>query len=153
MKKILDARKHKRRTEDQELIRGILGRNKFLMLNLNLVKALRPDGACYLTFLLDKAEYLLSIGEINTLNEGFWCFRREIENKIGLNAYYQRKIEDHLTSAGLISITEKRELGETWNEYIINIAEIFLLVEPENVEHPLKTLHPPPVKFAPWYLY
>lgn len=45
MKKIIDVIKKKYTNEDQELIRNILGRNKFLMLNLNLVKALRPDGA------------------------------------------------------------------------------------------------------------
>jgi hypothetical protein len=138
MKKIIDVIKKKYTNEDQELIRNILGRNKFLMLNLNLVKALRPDGACYLTFLLDKAEYLLSTGDISSLDEGFYVFRRDFQQNIGLNIYYQKKIEASLEVLGLIRIVENRERGETWNQYYLIIDKIFELVEPVDVGTPVK---------------
>lgn len=138
MKKIVDVIAKKYRNEDQELIRNILGRNKFLMLNLNLVKTLRPDGACFLTFLLDKAEYVLSTGAINSLDEGFYVFRRDFEQNIGLNTYYQKKVEAQLEFLELIKIVEFREKGETWNQYYLNIDNIFSLVEGSEVGTPVK---------------
>ena len=45
--------------EDQELLKTILGTNKFLMLNLNLVKKLSPNGAVMLTYILDRAIWFL----------------------------------------------------------------------------------------------
>ena len=52
--------KRKRKTEDQILIRSILGIDKFLMLNLKLVKLVGLNEAVVLTYILDKIEHTLS---------------------------------------------------------------------------------------------
>lgn len=129
--------------EDQELIRAILGKDKFLMLNIKMIRHLTPNGACYLTYLLDKAEYLLNSKLIHSLNESFYVFRRDFRRDLSLSDYQQRLIESKLKEMEIINVIEKREAGETWNEYKINIQEVFNLLE-QNTTPPLKKLNPLP---------
>jgi hypothetical protein len=115
--------------EDQELIRSILGKDKFLMLNINMIKHLNPNGATFLTYLLDKAEYLLNSKLISSLDDSFYVFRRDFRKNLCLSDYQQRLIESRLKELQIISVVEKRESGETWNEYKINIYKVVELLE------------------------
>ena len=116
-------------SEDQELIRAILGKDKFLMLNMNMVKVLNPNCAVLLTYLLDKAEYLLSLKQIKSLDNSFYVYRREFNNNFGLSSYQQRQIESKLKALELIEVVEMRKVGETWNDYKLNIDKIYDLIE------------------------
>lgn len=116
-------------SEDQELIRAILGKDKFLMLNMNMVKVLNPNCAVFLTYLLDKAEYLLSLKQIKSLDNSFYVYRREFNNNFGLSSYQQRQIESKLKALELIEVVEMRKVGETWNDYKLNIDKIYDLIE------------------------
>jgi hypothetical protein len=145
------------KTEDQELIQGLLGRTKFLMLNIELVKSLGPNAACYLTYLLDKAEYLLKSEQISSLDDGFYVFRRDITRSINLNSYYQRKVEEILSELEILRVVEMRHNGETWNQYYLNIVSIFELIENNKKEEintlfvgkeGVESLYPPPINFA-----
>lgn len=115
--------------EDQELIRSILGKDKFLMLNINMIKHLNPNGATFLTYLLDKAEYLLNSKLISSLDDSFYIFRRDFRKNLCLSDYQQRLIETKLKQLEIICVVEKRESGETWNEYKINIYKVVELLE------------------------
>ena len=118
--------------EDQELIRAILGRDKFLMIPVGFVQKLSPNVACYLVFLLDKAEYLLISKQIMTLDDSFYVFRRDFRKNLGLSDYQQRLIESRLKELQILNVIERREAGETWNEYKLNINKVGeLLVSPK----------------------
>jgi hypothetical protein len=120
----------RKKTEIEEMVRAILGKDKFLMLNLNMVQRLTPNGACLLTYLLDKYEYLVKSKQIRD-TEGMSIYRREITQKLSLSPYQQRAIESDLKSKGLISISEKRIFGETFNLYFIHIDKIYNFLEEE----------------------
>lgn len=119
-----------KKTEIEEIIRGILGKDKFLMVNLKLVKALTPNGALYLTYLLDKFEFLVKSKAIDE-NEGFYVFRRDFVEKLSLSHYQQRNIERDLELKELLKVEEERVKGETFNRYHLNLAKIYELVEKE----------------------
>ncbi len=130
----------KKKTEIEELIRGILGTDKFLMVNLKLVKLLTPNGAMFLTYLLDKYEFLVKSKSIRE-GEGMYIFRREMNQKLSLSNYQQKNIESDLKSKGLIEVVEERIQGETFNNYFINLYNIYeLLNDEKSVETPVKNL-------------
>ncbi len=126
-------KRQKPKSEDQELIYALLGKNKFLMLNLELVRALGPNAACYLTYLLDKAEFLLKSQQISSLEEGFYVLRRDLFRSLNLSTYHQKKIEDQLKELKILEIEEMRHNGDTWNQYYINIVYIFELLDENKV--------------------
>lgn len=131
----------KKKTEIEEIISGILGTDKFLMVNLKLVKLLNPNGALFLTYLLDKYSFLIKSKAIRE-GEGMYVFRREINQKLSLSNYQQKNIESELKSKGLIEVVEERVQGETFNNYYINLYNIFDLLNDETsvVETPVKNL-------------
>lgn len=120
----------RKKTEIEEIIRGILGKDKFLMVNMKLVKELTPNGALFLTYLLDKLEYLVKTKAIEE-TEGFYVFRRDFVEKLSLSSYQQRNIERDLEFKGLLKVQEERIKGETFNRYYLNLNNIFDLVEGE----------------------
>jgi hypothetical protein len=124
MKKIQNEK-----TEIELLIRGILGKNKFLMLNLNMVKAIDLNSAYLLTYLLDKYEFLIASKKLVD-GDGMVIFRRELTNELGFSPYQQRTIEKTLISHELISVKEERVQGETFNRYYFDLFNIYNLVEP-----------------------
>lgn len=115
-------------SEIEIMIRSILGKDKFLMLNMILLKKLDPNTACFLTLLLDKYEYLVKSKQITDV-EGMSVYRREITQKLNLSPYQQRKIETTLISLGLIKIKEQRVEQETFNLYYFDILNIYQFVE------------------------
>lgn len=118
----------KKISEIEIMIRGILGKDKFLMLNMTLIKKLDPNSACFLTYLLDKYEFLVKSKQIED-TEGMSVYRRELSDKLNLSPYQQRKIENQLCSLNLISIREMRVEQETFNLYYFHIAQIYDFVE------------------------
>jgi hypothetical protein len=130
----------KNKTEIEELIRGILGKDKFLMLNITMIQKLTPNGACLLTYLLDKYEYLVKSKQIDEY-EGMSIYRRELTQKLSLSPYQQRTIEADLKSKRLIDVVERRVQGETFNVYFLYVIEIYKYLE--EVLDPLKKLNPP----------
>jgi hypothetical protein len=132
----------KKQSEIEIMVRAILGRDKFLMLNMNLIRLLGPNGACMLTYLLDKYEFLVKSKRIDD-GEGMSIFRRELTDKLCLSPYQQRTIESDLKDKKFIRVQEQRVLTETFNLYFLDILEIYNFVE-ENIERtPLKNLTPP----------
>jgi hypothetical protein len=82
----------KKKNEDQLLIRNILGVDKFLMLNLNLIKIVGLNESVVLTYILDKLEHTLGWDK-DAIDNGIVIFRRDIENRFGLSDYQQRRVE------------------------------------------------------------
>jgi hypothetical protein len=126
--------------EDQELLKTILGTNKFLMLNLNLVKKLSPNGAVMLTYILDRAIWFLDKKEINSLDEGFFIYRRHFRD-LGISVYQQTMLESKFKELGLLEVNLIHAQGDTWNEYKINLTSIAEYIEEPT---PPKYLHPSP---------
>jgi len=118
----------KKVSEIEIMIRSILGKDKFLMLNMTLLKKLDPNTACFLTFLLDKYEFLVKSNQI-TDTDGMSVYRREITQKLNLSPYQQRKIETTLISLELIKVKEQRVEQETFNLYYFDILNIYHFVE------------------------
>jgi hypothetical protein len=112
--------KRKRKTEDQELVRCILGRDKFLMLNLKLVKLVGLNEAVVLTYILDKIEHTLSWDKY-VIDNGIIVFRKDIEGRFGLSDYQQRKVERNLTDIGILNVIPTFDGLNTYNLYFINL--------------------------------
>lgn len=115
---------------DQQLIREILGDNKFLMLNLVLVEKLGLMEAVLMTFILDKLEHTLS-WDSNSIDNGIVVFRKEVEGKFKLSDYQQRKIERNLIQSGVLTITAKFDGLNTFNTYKVNLDDLVNLLRPE----------------------
>ena len=130
----------KKKTEIEEMVRAILGKDKFLMLNLNMVRKLTPNGACLLTYLLDKYEYLVKSKQLQD-TEGMSIYRRELLQKLSLSPYQQRSIESDLKSKGLLMVVEQRVQGETFNLYYLDMITIYNFLE-EEID-PIKKLNTP----------
>ena len=115
--------KRKRKTEDQELVRCILGRDKFLMLNLKLVKLVGLNEAVVLTYILDKIEHTLSWDKY-VIDNGIIVFRKDIEGRFGLSDYQQRKLERNLTDIGILNVIPTFDGLNTYNLYVIHLEAL-----------------------------
>jgi hypothetical protein len=114
----------KKKNDDQILIRSILGVDKFLMLNLNLIKIVGLNESVVLTYILDKLEHTLTWNK-DAIDNGIIVFRRDIENKFGLSDYQQRKVEKTLITKELLSITATFDGLNTYNTYRVDLEKLF----------------------------
>ena len=114
----------KKKNEDQLLIRNILGVDKFLMLNLNLIKIVGLNESVVLTYILDKLEHTLSWDK-DVLDTGIVVFRRDIENRFGLSDYQQRKVEKNLILKEVLSISATFDGLNTYNIYKVDLEKLF----------------------------
>lgn len=121
----------KKKSDDQILIRSILGVDKFLMLNLNLIKVVGLNESVVLTYILDKLEHTLS-WDNNVINTGIVVFRKDIENRFGLSDYQQRKVERVLIDKGIVSIVRTFDGLNTYNNYKVDLEILFDLISVEN---------------------
>ena len=121
----------KKKSDDQILIRSILGVDKFLMLNLNLIKIVGLNESVVLTYILDKLEHTLS-WDNNVINTGIVVFRKDIENRFGLSDYQQRKVERVLIDKGIVSIVRTFDGLNTYNNYKVDLEILFDLISVEN---------------------
>ena len=130
--------KRKRKTEDQILIRSILGIDKFLMLNLKLVKLVGLNEAVVLTYILDKIEHTLSWDKY-VIDNGIIVFRKDIESRFGLSDYQQRKLERNLTDIGMLNVIPTFDGLNTYNLYVIHLEVLVSKLNELNTElTPLK---------------
>jgi len=103
-KSLLDVIKQVKQKTSNSVIQTILGRNKFVMLNLNMLKKLGPNTACFLTFILDRAD---------------------IQDKVGISPYTQRVVEKQLSELEImIVVEEKLKDNQTRNRYYIDIYKL-----------------------------
>lgn len=126
-KSLLDAIKEKRMNKkSNSIIQKILGRDKYIMLNAVMLKKLGPDAACFLTFVLDRADYLEQINKISSVeDEGLFLYRSDIQEKVGISPYTQRKVEKQLAELELmIVVEEKLSDNQTRNRYFIDLVNL-----------------------------
>ena len=124
---------HKKKNDDQILIRSILGIDKFLMLNLNLIKLVGLNEAVILTYILDKIEHTLSWDKY-AVDNGIVVFRKDIESRFNLSDYQQRKCERNLVDNDLINITPTFDGLNTYNIYKINLDTLVILLNSNKEE-------------------
>jgi hypothetical protein len=135
----------KKLNEDQELIRAILGKDKFLMLNLKLVQLIGLNEAVILTYVLDKMEYNLKWNK-DVLSTGIVIYRKDIENRFKLSDYQQRKVEKNLVEEGLLTINTIFDGINTYNNYNINLEELFNKLSLIETDLPPLKTKPTPLK-------
>ena len=123
----------KKKNDDQILIRSILGIDKFLMLNLNLIKLVGLNEAVILTYILDKIEHTLSWDKY-AVDNGIVVFRKDIEIRFNLSDYQQRKCERNLVDNDLINITPTFDGLNTYNIYKINLDTLVILLNSNKEE-------------------
>jgi hypothetical protein len=123
-KTLLDVIKQ-RRTKDS-VIQKILGRDKFIMLNAEMLRKLGPEAACFLTFVLDRADFLEQSNQISSVgDDGLFLYRSDISNKVGISPYTQRKVEKQLADLEImIVVEEKLKDNQTRNRYYIDIFKL-----------------------------
>ena len=126
-------RAQKKKNDDQILIRSILGIDKFLMLNLNLIKLVGLNEAVILTYILDKIEHTLTWDKY-AVDNGIVVFRKDIESRFNLSEYQQRKCERNLVDNDLISITPTFDGLNTYNIYKINLNVLVELLNSNKEE-------------------
>jgi hypothetical protein len=124
---------NKKKNNDQILIRSILGIDKFLMLNLNLIKLVGLNEAVILTYILDKIEHTLSWDKY-AVDNGIVVFRKDIESRFNLSEYQQRKCERNLIDNDLINITPTFDGLNTYNIYKINLDTLVILLNSNKEE-------------------
>jgi hypothetical protein len=135
----------KKLNEDQELIRAILGKDKFLMLNLKLVQLIGLNEAVILTYVLDKMEYNLKWNK-DVLSTGIVIYRKDIEYRFKLSDYQQRKVEKNLVEEGLLTINTIFDGINTYNNYNINLEELFNKLSLIETDLPPLKTKPTPLK-------
>jgi len=113
------------KTNNQKLIRAILGHDKFIMLNKVLCKKIGVLETIIYSNILNITEYELNI-KPDAVEDGVKIYRASIEEEYGFSAYKQRKIEKNLVDMGLITIKEhfNKELKVRYNLYKVNFDKI-----------------------------
>lgn len=112
---------------DAKIIREILGKDKFLMLNLDMIKKLGLNETLLLTYLLDKFEYFVHKDEF-ILNRGMVFYRIDIEETVGLSSHLQRKAEMKLKTLEILNVEMKFENKLTYNIYKINLEKLIEVI-------------------------
>jgi hypothetical protein len=128
----------KRLNEDQELIRAILGQDKFLMLNLKLVQVIGLNESVMITYILDKMEHTLNWDK-NVLQTGVIIYRKDIESRFKLSDYQQRKVEKNLIEEGILYTNIIFDGINTYNNYRVNLERLNEKLSSTEMEYtPLK---------------
>lgn len=125
-KSLLDVIKQTARKESNSIITKILGRDKFIMLNMVMLSKLGANAACFLTFILDRADFLEKSGQIKSVEEdGLFIYRSDLTKKLALSNYQQRVIEKELIELNILSVVEEKlSDNQTRNRYRIDLLEL-----------------------------
>ena len=125
-KTLLDVINQTTRKESNSIITKILGRDKFVMLNMGMLAKLGANAACFLTFILDRADFLEKSGQIKSVEEdGLFIYRSDLTKKLGLSNYQQRVIEKELIQLNILSVVEEKlQDNQTRNRYRIDLFEL-----------------------------
>lgn len=126
-----DFLKQRRMKNENSLITKILGRNKFVMLNMSMLKKLGPNASCFLTFLLDRADFLEKSGQIDSIiDDGLFLYRSDITDKVGLTPYQQRVIERELKTLEILNVVEEKlSDNQTRNRYYVDLFKLDAFLE------------------------
>jgi hypothetical protein len=118
---------------NNSIIQKILGRNKYIMLNAVMLKKLGPDAACFLTFVLDRADFLEQSGQISSVSdEGLFLYRADIAERVGISPYTQRRVEKVLADLEImIVVEEKLKDNQTRNRYYIDLMNLDSFLDKE----------------------
>jgi hypothetical protein len=118
---------------NNSIIQKILGRNKYIMLNAVMLKKLGPDAACFLTFVLDRADFLEQSGQISSVgDEGLFLYRADIAERVGISPYTQRRVEKVLADLEImIVVEEKLKDNQTRNRYYIDLMNLDSFLDKE----------------------
>ena len=108
------------------VIQTILGRNKYIMLNAVMLKKLGPNASCFLTFVLDRADFLEQSNQISSvMDEVLFLYRNDIAEKVGISAYTQRVVEKQLAELEIMSVVEEKlKDNQTRNRYYVDIFKL-----------------------------
>lgn len=125
-KTLLEVIKQVKQKSSNSAIQAILGRDKYIMLNIKMLKKLGPNTACFLTFVLDRADYLEQSNQITSVGEdGLFLYRSDIQDKVGISPYTQRAVEKQLAELELmVVVEEKLKDNQTRNRYYIDIYKL-----------------------------
>lgn len=125
-KTLLDVIQQTKHKVSNSVIQTILGRNKYIMLNAVMLKKLGPNASCFLTFVLDRADFLEQSNQISSVGEdGLFLYRADIADKVGISPYTQRVIEKQLAELEImIVVEEKLKDNQTRNRYYIDIFKL-----------------------------
>lgn len=125
-KTLLDVIKQTRGKVENSLIQKILGRDKYVMLNLVMLRKLGPDAACFLTFVLDRADFLEKSNQIDSVSyDGLFLYRSDIQEKVGISPYTQRRIEKYLSELEImVVVEEKLKDNQTRNRYYVSLEKL-----------------------------
>lgn len=125
-KSLMDVIQQTKLKKNNSIIQKILGRDKYFMLNLVMLKKLGPDAACFLTFVLDRADFLEKSNQISSVgDEGLFLYRADIQDKVGISPYTQRRIEKMLADLEvMIVVEEKLKDNQTRNRYYIDLENL-----------------------------
>jgi hypothetical protein len=115
-----------KKTEDQEIIKGILGKTQFLQIPLRFTRLFGPDAACMLVYIADKIFYKLNIDPY-AVDNGVIIYRTEFEKEFGLTSYKQRTVEKLLTSKGVMTVEVVHNELQTYNLYRLEIYKLWEL--------------------------
>lgn len=138
-KSLLDVIKQTTKRETNSIITKILGRDKFIMLNMVMLSKLGADAACFLTFILDRADFLEKSGQIKSVeDDGLFIYRSDLTKKLGLSNYQQRVIERELKQLNILSVVEEKLTdNQTRNRYRVDLLELDNFLDKEE-QTPLK---------------
>lgn len=122
MEVIQQTKNHK----NNSVIQKILGRNKYIMLNAVMLKRLGPNAACFLTFILDRADFLEQSNQINSVeDDGLFLYRADITEKVGISPYTQRQVEKQLADLEIMAVVEEKlKDNQTRNRYYISLEKL-----------------------------
>jgi hypothetical protein len=114
------------RKEEQEIIDAILGNNKFLRLNLDIVRACGVEQAVFISFTLDRIKYALNL---DRHFEGVRIYRDELTKFFGWSEHQQRKIENKLINQGILTIKLNQLEKIRYNTYSIDLEKLLEVID------------------------
>lgn len=108
---------------DLEIINELLGKDRFLRLNLQFCKLLGIESAVVLTHILDAITFEL-YGNPNANQQGVKIYRSKLTDLYGLSIHKQQKAEKVLVEQGIISIKliYNKETKQSYNFYKIDLS-------------------------------
>jgi hypothetical protein len=114
------------RKEEQEIIDAILGNNKFLRLNLDIVRSCGVEQAVLISFVLDRTKYALNL---DRHFDGVRIYRDELTQHFGWTERQQRLIENKLISKNILYIQLKQMDKMRYNTYSIDLENLLEIID------------------------
>lgn len=117
-----------KKTEEQEILRGILGRTTWLQIPLSFTSRFGPDAACMLVYIIDRILYKLNIDPY-ALENGVIVYRNEFHKTFNLTDHKQKTVEKLLKEQGYMTVEVIRNELQTYNLYRVDIYKLWDLTQ------------------------